>query len=263
MILSDRSEFSNCISMDSDRQFIAHYQNLTLKSVYQPIFDHSTTQVGVEALVRISNRQGEVVRPDQFFHSDETSYTDKVNVERLSRAIHIRNFAQSTVRHLDLFLNVLPNVGELFATKNVSDGLLAKRLLELNLSCQQIVMELVELNAISEERLKKAATSLAKNGFQIAVDDFGTQASTEHRVRYINPNIIKIDRSVMLNFENGEHLEMEKALKLANQIGAKTVIEGIETPEQLAAMQSLGFDMYQGYLLAMPKPVDLDLRLVI
>ncbi|OBS95736.1 diguanylate phosphodiesterase [Vibrio tasmaniensis] len=263
MILSDRSEFISCISVDADMQFIAKYQDLTLRSVYQPIFDSSMTQIGVEALVRISNSKGDVVRPDHFFHSDDTLCTDKINVERLSRAIHIRNFAQSNIRHLHLFLNVLPNVGELFAAEKVSDSLLAKRLHELNLSCEQIVMELVELNAESEERLKDAAHSLAENGFQIAVDDFGTQASTEQRVRHINPHIIKIDRSVMLNFEQGDTSEMELVLDLANQIGAKTVIEGIETQQQLAAMQSLGFDMYQGYHLAMPKPIELGLRLAI
>ncbi|OED73375.1 diguanylate phosphodiesterase [Vibrio splendidus ZS-139] len=263
MILSERCEFISCISVDADMQFIAKYQDLTLKSVYQPIFDCSMTQIGVEALVRLSNSKGESIRPDHFFHSDETSCIDKINVERLSRAIHIRNFAQSTIRHLDLFLNVLPNVGELFAEGKVNDSLLAKRLNELNLSCQQIVMELVELNAESEERLKDAAQSLAESGFQIAVDDFGTQASTEQRVRHINPHIIKIDRSVMLKFEKGDILEMEQVLELANQIGARTVIEGIETPQQLTAMQGLGFDMYQGYHLAMPKPIELDLRIAI
>ncbi|PQJ63681.1 diguanylate phosphodiesterase [Vibrio chagasii] len=261
MILSDRSEFISCISVDADMQFIAKYQDLTLRSVYQPIFDRSMCQIGVEALVRISNSNGESVRPDHFFHSDETSNADKINVERLSRAIHIRNFAQSTVRHLQLFLNVLPNVGELFAAQKVSESLLAKRLHELNLSCDQIVMELVELSVDSEEKLKLAATSLADNGFQIAVDDFGTQASTESRVLHIAPHIIKVDRSVMLKFEEGDTSDMELAMSLAESINAKTVIEGIETQQQLESMQELGFDMFQGYHLAMPQSIELDLQL--
>ena len=70
-------------------QFIAKYQDLTLRSVYQPIFDRSMCQIGVEALVRIANSNVESVPPDHFFHSDETSNGDKINVERLSRAIHI------------------------------------------------------------------------------------------------------------------------------------------------------------------------------
>jgi len=38
------------------------------------------------------------------------------------------------------------------------------------------------------------------------------------------------------------------------------VIEGIET-QQLERMQALGFDMFQGYHLAMPQPIELDLQL--
>ncbi|MEZ9648830.1 EAL domain-containing protein, partial [Vibrio lentus] len=48
MILSDRSEFISCISVDADMQFIAKYQDLTLRSVYQPIFDSSMTQIGAD-----------------------------------------------------------------------------------------------------------------------------------------------------------------------------------------------------------------------
>ncbi len=258
MILSERSEFISCIYVDDDMQFVADYKNLTLGSVYQPIFDSTMTQIGVEALVRIVDDKGNTVRPDEFFHSDATCNTDKINVERLSRVIHIRNFAQSDISHLHLFLNVLPNVGELFAVEDVSDSLLAKRLVELNLSSSQIVMELVELDAKCETNLKIAASSLVDNGFQIAIDDFGSNASTVSRVKLIAPHIIKIDRSLMLEFEQGNSEKIEVALSLAKKMNAKTVIEGIETPEQLNAMQDLGFDMYQGYHLAMPEKINLN-----
>ncbi len=263
MILSDRNEFLNCIFVDSDMQYIARYKNLTLKSVYQPIFDHEMNQIGVEALVRISNSNGHVIRPDHFFHSDSTNSCDKINVERLSRVIHIRNFSQSNIRHLQLFLNVLPNVGELFAIESVSDSLLTKRLKELNIPSNQIIMELVELDANCELKLKQAARSLSGNGFQIAIDDFGSNASTEARVKHITPNILKVDRSLMLDYAQGQTEQIQLALKLAKQIGAKTVIEGIETQEQLEAMQQLGFDMYQGYHLAMPLPIELSTQIAI
>lgn len=263
MILSDRNEFVNCITVDLDMQYIARYKDLILKSVYQPIFDHNMVQVGVEALVRITNSAGDVIRPDEFFHSPQTNACDKINVERLSRVIHIRNFSQSTVRNLQLFLNVLPDVGELFATENISNSLLTKRLKELNICNSQIIMELVELDANCEVQLKHAANSLTDNGFKIAIDDFGSNASTEARVRHITPNILKVDRSLMIDFEKGNHDQIHLALDLAKQINAKTVIEGIETQEQLEAMQALGFDMYQGYHLAMPVPIELNTQLAI
>ncbi|MGF1756101.1 EAL domain-containing protein [Vibrio makurazakiensis] len=258
MVLTDRKEFLKCISVDTDLQYIAKYKGLTLKSVYQPIFDHDMSQVGVEALVRISDSDGSNIRPDHFFHSEQTNACDKINVERLSRVIHIRNFSQSNIRELQLFLNVLPNVGELFATENISDSLLAKRLQELSLSNDQIIMELVELDAECDYQLKRAAQALSDSGFQIAVDDFGTNASTEERVMHITPNILKVDRSLMLEFEKGKSEQINVALQLAKRIGAKTVIEGIETQEQFDMMKELGFNMYQGYHLAMPMPIQLN-----
>lgn len=47
-----------------------------------------------------------------------------------------------------------------------------------------------------------------------------------------------------------------EALSLAKDIRSKTVIEGIETEHQLNLMKKLGFDMYQGYLLAMPQTLE-------
>ncbi|MHC6799880.1 EAL domain-containing protein, partial [Vibrio antiquarius] len=46
------------------------------------------------------------------------------------------------------------------------------------------------------------------------------------------------------------------ALSLARTLRSKTVIEGIETEHQLNLMKKLGFDMYQGYLLAIPQTLD-------
>ncbi|MCZ8489602.1 EAL domain-containing protein [Vibrio lentus] len=154
---------------------------------------------------------------------------------------------------------MLPNVGGVFAA--VGDSLLAKRLHELNLSCEQIVMELVELNAESEERLKDAAHSIAENGFKLLLMILVLKRQQEQRlIRHINPHIIKIDRSVMLDFEQGDTSEMELVLDLANQIGAKTVIEGIETQQQLAAIAKQASICIKA-ILAMPKPIELNLHI--
>ncbi|MCG6299617.1 EAL domain-containing protein, partial [Vibrio vulnificus] len=89
-------------------QFVSRYKEMTLRSVFQPIYKKDLTVVGLEALVRIQCDDGSIIRPDHFFHSDEISPIDKLNVERLSRIMHIRNFAQSSYRDKKLFLNVLP-----------------------------------------------------------------------------------------------------------------------------------------------------------
>ncbi|MDN3685809.1 EAL domain protein [Vibrio sinaloensis] len=136
------------MEITDDKQYIAHYNGLVLSSVFfQPIFNIARRVVGVEALVRIREKNGESIRPDLFFGTNLYSDVDKLNVERLSRIIHLRNFfSRSALRDKQLFLNVLPIAGERLSLEDLKNGLLAQRIKALNLDNKQIVMELIELD---------------------------------------------------------------------------------------------------------------------
>lgn len=253
MILTSKSQFQRCLEYTPEQQFIARYKEFVLSSVYQPIYDSFDNVVGVEALVRIKDSAGSALRPDLFFGSDEYSEIDKINVERLSRVIHIRNFAQSKYHSKKLFLNVLPIAGEKLAIEDLEHGLLAKRIKKLNLKNSQIVMELIELDCQNQQYLNLAMEKLNENGFNIAIDDYGVNASTQERVHQVNPHILKLDRSLLIKYCNNDHEPLMNAITLAKRIGALTVIEGIETKEQLEMMRSLNIDLYQGFFLAIPE----------
>ncbi|KII75428.1 EAL domain-containing protein [Vibrio renipiscarius] len=255
MILSSQNQLQECISLNKEGQFVAVYKALTLRSVYQPIFNKLNHVIGVEALVRIDESRLPV-RPDVFFNAKSVPLNDKINVERLSRAIHIRNFSNSKYRSLKLFLNVLPSAGEFFALEDIRIDLLSQRLTALNIDKDQVVMEVVELESGNEFHLQAAMARLAHKGFHIAIDDFGVQASNRHRVELIKPSIIKIDRSLLLAFMQGETEPLLSGIKLARRVQAKVVIEGIETQSQYDAMRELDIDYYQGYFLGMPESLD-------
>ncbi|EHH1178965.1 EAL domain-containing protein [Vibrio vulnificus] len=237
-------------------QFVSRYKEMTLRSVFQPIYKKDLTVVGLEALVRIQCDDGSIIRPDHFFHSDEISPIDKLNVERLSRIMHIRNFAQSSYRDKKLFLNVLPHAVERLALEELSYHFLLKTIREVDLCPEQIVMELIEIKVNCEQELQCATRSLSKNGFWWAIDDFGIAASTQERTRNILPNIIKLDRSLLQRYEKGDTNLLLCALAFAREMESLTVIEGIETEQQLSLMKLLNLDMYQGYFLAMPQSLE-------
>ncbi|MGP8306817.1 EAL domain-containing protein [Vibrio sp. YIC-376] len=253
--MMNTSKLIGCISKHEDGQYIAHYQNLTLKSVFQPIYRKNLTIVGLEALVRITDSNGTSIRPDQFFHSQTIPAAELLNVERLSRLIHVKNFGQSRYCNKKLFLNVLPKAAEMMV-KDLSYGhLLKQTICQSGLKTDQIVMELVELNTSEESFLYKATKELSRRGFKLAIDDYGINASTIERARSVRPDIIKMDRSLLLKYEDGDFSALMSALSLAKNLRSKTVIEGIETEHQLNLMKKLGFDMYQGYFLALPQPL--------
>lgn len=246
------SQLLSCISKQKDGQYIARYNNFTLKSVFQPIYMQDLSIAGLEALIRISSHKEGNITPDYFFQSNNYSEQCQINVERLSRLIHIQNFGQSPFNSHKLFLNVLPKAAELLAKENANSELLSQTILQSGLTHKQIVMELLELDASDEKFLYKATTKLSRDGFQIAIDDYGINASTRERVKSVKPDIIKIDRSLLVQYERGNSSGLMEALSLAEQMHSQTVIEGIETKHQLNLMRKIGFDMYQGYYLAMP-----------
>lgn len=250
------SQLLSCIRKQADGQYIAKYAKLTLRSVFQPIYKKDITIVGLEALVRITNANGTMIRPDQFFQSKTIAAQDLLNVERLSRLIHIKNFAQSHFHNKHLFLNVLPEAAKILARDITYNRLLKQTIYQSHLVNEQIVMELLELNVEDESSLSQAARELSQGGFKLAIDDYGVNASTIERVKGVRPDIIKMDRSLMLRYENGDWKALVDALSLARTLRSKTVIEGIETEHQLNLMKKLGFDMYQGYLLAIPQTLD-------
>ncbi|HAS62162.1 MAG TPA: EAL domain-containing protein [Vibrio sp.] len=258
MLLSSHDQFQQCVSLNDTKRYVANYKELCLTSVFQPIFDRENRTIGVEALVRISTDEKHIIRPDQFFNSVQISLEDKINVERLSRVIHIRNFSQSPLRDRNLFLNVLPSSGEFYAFEDMRINLLSKRLKSLNLTASQLVMEVVELEARNETCLQKAMHRLSSHGFKIAVDDFGMHASNRKRVEMLKPHIIKIDRSLLLTFMDGKLDALLSGIALARKVGAKVVVEGIETIQQYQAMMELDVDLFQGYYLAMPKPLEVN-----
>ncbi|MGL5430619.1 MAG: EAL domain-containing protein [Vibrio sp.] len=250
-VLTDKRQVLDSIYYDENGEYYARYNGLTLRSVFQPIFDKQHQVVGAEALVRIFTQRRTQIRPDLFFHSYAFAADDKLNVERLSRAIHIRNFSLSAYRDTRLFLNVLPIAGEQFADGNISTTPFVIQLAKLNIPHQRVVMELVEVGSSDEQRLQVATAQLAASGFKIAIDDFGCRASTPARVAMLRPNIIKLDRDYMV----GNCTGLLTGLQLARSSGADTVVEGIETAEQLAAMHKLNIHMYQSYYLGLPEGI--------
>ncbi len=250
------SQLIGCISKQIDGQYIARCEDLTLRSVFQPIYTNDLTIIGLEALVRITDAHGSMIRPDLFFRSKTIPESQLLDVERLSRLIHIKNFGQSQYHNKRLFLNLMPKAAEM-ALKDLSYSRLLQQVIrQCDLKTEQIVMELVELQASNESLLYKAAKELSHSGFQLAIDDYGINASTIERTKCVRPDIIKIDRSLLLQYEKGDVSALLHALLLAKNLRAKTVVEGIETEHQLNLMRKLGFDMYQGYLLALPQTLN-------
>lgn len=253
MIISSRAEFNAHLYQDDEGLWCAKYHDLELSSVYQPIFAPSGDILGFEALLRINHAHTHAtIAPNLVLDIHQQLLENCINIDRLSRVIHIRNFAQSTKTAHKLFLNILPISNEYNMLQAYPSGLLVERIRELGLCPEQIVLEITESDAASEELLCKAGEYLKQSGFQIAIDDYGSFASDIRRVDLIHPHIIKLDKGLLDDYCRGQTHVFDDILQLCHATHTPTVIEGIEYLEQLNLMKNLGIDYFQGYYLARP-----------
>jgi len=90
---------------------------------------------------------------------------------------------------------------------------------------------------------------LSKMGVLVSVDDFGTGYSSMSYLRRFPIDKLKIDRSFIkeLSSRPDDASIVRAIVSLAHSLRLKVVAEGVETPEQLALLKSLGCDQYQGY----------------
>lgn len=118
-----------------------------------------------------------------------------------------------------------------------------------------LCLEITEGEALPPEALP-ALAALRAAGFGVAIDDFGVGHSSLARLRDLPATSVKFDRRFI---ERLPGVAADQALllgmvRLASALGLATVAEGVETPEQLAALRSAGVEACQGYLLGRPMP---------
>ena len=99
---------------------------------------------------------------------------------------------------------------------------------------------------------------LKSHGLRIALDDFGTGSSSLSYLTRLPLDQLKIDKAFVhkLPESRSDALVAQTIIAMAKGLGLEVVAEGVETPAQLAFLRGHGCDLYQGYLLGRPVPIE-------
>ena len=129
----------------------------------------------------------------------------------------------------------------------------------------RLVVEVTEDDMITDLSLaQEIATQLKLYDVDISIDDFGAGYSSFARLRDLPFKEIKLDKSFVIGC-GGDDKQLafcEATAALARQFQIQSVAEGIETADDLAAIERAGFDFGQGYYFARPKPLGEFIELV-
>lgn len=230
-----------------DKEFFLHYH---------PIIDLNTGKMsGVEALVRWQHPARGLISPLDFIPiAESTGLIVELGRWILNEACRT---AQAWRREYfaggDFTLMVNLSARE-FHEPSLVDSI-TEALLESGLPPKCLVLEITESIMLQEtETMIMRLHELRKLGIRLAIDDFGTGYSSLSYLERLPVDILKIDKSFVDKVSAGtESAALAGAIiTMSSTLRLQTVAEGIEHPEQVAALQNLGCEMGQGFHFTKP-----------
>jgi EAL domain-containing protein (putative c-di-GMP-specific phosphodiesterase class I) len=234
------------VRLDVQRRRIADVltaQALTI--ALQPVIDLGSGEYrSLEALARFDATIGP---PDRAF-----ALAERVGLRRELELLALSKSIELVPRlrpEQSIAINVSPDVAFHVANHPPSIGL------------DRLILEVTEHAAVeSYATLRSALAPLRQEGLRLAVDDAGAGFSSLRHIVELQPDIIKIDRSLVAGSDSdrARRTVIMTFVLMALDMQATVVAEGVETPAELSCVSGLGVDQAQGYLIGRPT-TDLDL----
>ena len=223
--------------------------------VYQPKVDARGRPCGFEALVRWDSAEFGSVSPVRFIPlAEENGLIGQVTWFVLRQACRqAAAWRAAGHPHLRVAVNISPS---LFREKDLA-ALVGAVLEEADLPPESLELEITEGMLMGDvQRTLAVLGELKAMGVDIAIDDFGTGYSSLAYLKRFPIDILKVDRSFVLECDCGEGgLAITRAIvSLAHSLNLRVVAEGVEKQTQLAVLNALGCQEFQGYLFAKPMP---------
>jgi EAL domain-containing protein (putative c-di-GMP-specific phosphodiesterase class I) len=231
--------------------------NGALHLVYQPKVDlRSGALVGVESLLRWSDpRCGSVNPADVVASAERHELIDELTLAVLAHAARDRHLAASQGLAINFAVNL--------SLRNLKQASIVGRMHEIVTKARNessdFTLEVTETHLVDDVAgVLEALIRLRLLGFKIALDDYGTGASTMQMLSRLPSTELKIDRSFVAAAPNSRQGRafLKSAIELGLQMGQSVVAEGIETESERALALELGCQFGQGFLFARPLAFD-------
>ena len=231
-------------------------KNYNIISYFQPIINNKTKEIDkYESLVRLIDENNNVISPIEFLNiSKKGDYYNTITERVLENSFKILHSVNTKVS-----INLSASDLEKETTRKKIITLLDEYITDNH----RIIFELLEDEHITNMvDIQAFIKTIKKRGVKIAIDDFGSGYSNFERVFAFEPDILKIDGSLIKNIETDQfnkHL-VETIVLFAKKQNIETIAEYVENESIFNLLQSLGVDYSQGYYFG--KPTHFDTQLI-
>lgn len=225
-----------------------------LKAYYQPVvWSKGRALCGAEALARWIDPKYGFLSPGKFVPALENARL----IYKLDKEI-LRLVCQDIRYNLDNGLPVLPvSINFSRADFGLIDivEVVTKTVEEYDIPHELLHIEITESALTDEEdALKLTINRLHENGFATWLDDFGSGYSSINVLKDFEFDVLKLDMKFLTGFSDNKKSRalIKSVINMAEQIGMKTLCEGVETMEQAEFLEDASCGRLQGYLYGKP-----------
>ena len=223
---------------------------------YQPVVDISKPGdpcSGAEALIRWNSQKMGFVSPSEFIPLAEylgliNPIGDFILEEACKRCKYWNDMG-----HPEYRINVNLSVVQLLQNDMVDR--IRRVLKETKLKPTNLTLEVTESLAINDmARMKRVLAQIKQLGVWVALDDFGTGYSSLNHIRELPIDVIKIDRCFVVDIGKDDYSEVfvKMVSELADTIGVRMCVEGVEKDEQLDKLRQMKVQYIQGFYFNRP-----------
>lgn len=226
-----------------------------IELAYQPAYSLETGEiVAIEALARWQQGAEFVSLPEEFIPlAEQTGLIRPLTFLTLRKALDEAQRWHAAGLPIPVSVNLSPRVlsdhalcGEVFAL-----------LEERGLSGEALVLEITETTLVGDMELAvELLGELRAAGVRIELDDFGSGYASFKALQGLPLDGVKLDGGLVGDVEPGGRQLLAATVDIGRRLGLRVVAEGIEDGETLEAVQMLGVDSAQGFLLSQPLPPD-------
>lgn len=214
-------------------------------AIKQPIHNlHSREITGFEFLTRMHHSA--LVMPGEFLKAAlENNMITLVDHHCFNACV---TASKQFKNQMNCHINLLPST-----IMDIPPERLARKLLELNQN--QYCIEISEQQILGDSiHLTDTINILKRHGIKVAMDDVGFGNTCLENLFHIEPDVIKIDKKCIIgiSFQPNMQKTLRHILRIAKDLNAEVIAEGIETREDMETLLHLGVTSGQGYYLSMP-----------
>ena len=223
--------------------------NGSFTSFFQPIINNETNEIEkYESLIRLIDEEGNTISPFQFLDvAKKTGYYSDI-----TELVINNSFKALEYTNKDISINL--------SSSDIENKYIRKLLWKLIRKKEhkgRIIFELLEDEEVNDFELVKnfILQSKLEGQVKIAIDDFGSGYSNYERLLEFQPDILKIDGSLIKNIVTDTYSRhvVESIIVFAKKQNIKTIAEFVVNEEVFDTIKDLGIDYSQGYHLGEPK----------